>query len=51
MTYTPTRYQFVCLDGADDWGIYHKHRTGPFGTPLVFRGTLEQCRKFAKENL
>jgi hypothetical protein len=27
----------------DDCGVYSSRGLGPFGTPLVFRGTLEEC--------
>lgn len=27
----------------DDFGVYSSRSGGPFGTPLVFRGTLEGC--------
>lgn len=28
---------------ADDFGVYSTRSRGEFGTPLVFRGTLEEC--------
>lgn len=29
----------------DDFGLYSTTRElGPYGTPLVFRGTFEECR-------
>jgi hypothetical protein len=32
--------------GTDDFGVYHSHLRGEFGTPLVFRGTLDECRLY-----
>lgn len=34
----------VCLHAAtNDYAVYVSGARGPYGTPLVFRGTLEDC--------
>lgn len=29
--------------GNDDYGVYASHQRGEYGTPLVYRGNLEDC--------
>jgi hypothetical protein len=38
--------------GVDDFGVYlvgPPFAAGPYGTPLLFRGTFEQCQEFRVE--
>ena len=32
----------------DDFGVYSDRRRGMFGTPLVYRGTLVECRHYIR---
>lgn len=34
----------------DDWGVYSDRARGPYNTPLVFRGTFDECRAWVREN-
>lgn len=34
---------------ADDYGVYSTGARGPYGTPLVFRGTLDECLAYRRE--
>lgn len=29
--------------GGDDYGVYASHQRGEFNTPLVFKGSLDDC--------
>jgi len=29
--------------GDEDYGVYASHQRGEFGTPLVYRGSLDDC--------
>ncbi len=34
---------------ADDFAVYNSDERGEFGTPLVFRGTLDECLAARRE--
>lgn len=37
-------YRIVCIcEAADDFAVYGPRCEGPFGTPMVFRGSLAEC--------
>jgi hypothetical protein len=35
---------------ATTYGVYARGRRGPYGTPLMFKGTLDACLTYRKEN-
>lgn len=42
--------QIIALNSEkDDYGVYSTTDRGEFGTPLVFRGTFDQCIDYRKE--
>lgn len=38
--------EIVELDHNGKCAIYSSHRRGPFDTPLIFKGTEDECEKF-----
>jgi hypothetical protein len=36
--------------GPDEFGVYRSGYRGPYGTPLVFVGTLDEVLAYRKEN-
>ena len=43
----------ICLsDRLGDYGVYAQGtgERGPFGTPLLFRGTLAECMEWRRAN-
>jgi hypothetical protein len=35
---------------ADEFGVYRTGYRGPYGTPLVFVGTLDECLAYREAN-
>ena len=42
-------FSIIALETArDDFGVYASGTRSSFGTPLVFRGTLDECIAFTR---
>jgi hypothetical protein len=36
---------------ADDFAVYGTRRRGPLGTPMLFRGSFDECLAFLRQPL
>jgi hypothetical protein len=41
-------FRIIRLDHVGTFGVYASGRRGPYGTPLMFRGTLDECIAWRK---
>lgn len=47
--YAATRMVRLSPEPEDDFGVYSDRTRGPYNTPLVFRGTFDECRQWLRE--